>query len=70
MAISSEVDLWLSARGMTNVETVQLAAIQNDEERIFFLQRRLDELRAESARIREELKRLAQKRGNKRMNAS
>lgn len=70
MAFPPEIDSWLSARGMTNAETVQLAAIQNDEERIFFLQRRLGELRAESARIREELKRLAQKRGNKRINAS
>jgi len=70
MAITSEIDSWLSARGMTNVETVQLVAIQNDDERLFFLQRRLGELQAESARIREELKRLAQKRGNKRSNAS
>lgn len=69
MALPPEIDSWLSARGITNAETVQPAAIQNDEERIFFLQRRLGQLRAESVRIREELKRLAQKHGNKRINA-
>ena len=63
IALCSDIDAWLAKRVVTNGETSQLPAIQDIDERIEFLQRRLSELEAESGRIREELRLLQPKLG-------
>lgn len=65
MALSSDLDSWLSTRVVTNAAKSQAPSTRNGSERILFLQRRLTELEAEAGRIREELNCLQQKRENK-----
>lgn len=70
MALSSDLDSWLTTRVVTNAENTQPHAIGNGNGRILFLQRRLKELEAEAGHIREELNRLQQKRENKVLRAA
>ena len=54
IALSSDVDSWLATRVVTNTcQSPPPPAIENPNERLLFLQRRLKELEVEGGRFRE-----------------